>query len=344
MVDECAAHGELGFAALNNHDVSLFLVEFGNAILIAMRDGEAVIGELGRFPGDAFGPIDEAFRIGCLREQRRGGEQLEQTEFDWHMNLVSLYCETVKRKTAAPKQVRVLEKTLDILEALKHHGTGAGLAEVSRAVAMPKATVYRILTTLETRGYLDRETDGGYRIAGKLFALQRDQSPRQNLLRVAPPIMERLAAECRETVNLGTLDGGEVVVIATAESPQSVRMASKVGNRRCMHTTGLGKVLLAGMTDAAVKRLVQVKGLPKLTPNSIATQAELLAELQRIRRQGYAVDNQENEMEGRCVAMPLSEAALSISGPVFRMDMKRVRAVLPLLRRACDEISAAIHQ
>ncbi len=223
-------------------------------------------------------------------------------------------------KGTTPKQVRVLDKTLDILEQLKRDGNGPGLAEIARRVEMPKATVYRILTTLESRGYLNREPDGGYRIAGKLFALQRDQSPEQNLLRAAPPIMERLAAECRETVNLGTLDGGEVVVIATAESPQSVRMASKVGNRRCIHTTGLGKVLMAGMTDAAVKRLIQIKGLPRMTPNSITTVSTLTAEMGRIRQRGYAVDNQENELEGRCIAMRIEGpgdlgAALSISGP-----------------------------
>ncbi len=238
----------------------------------------------------------------------------------------------------------MLEKTLDILEQLKRDGTGPGLAELSRRVEMPKATVYRILTTLETRGYLDREAEGGYRIAGKLFALQRDLSPDQNLLRAAPPIMERLATECRETVNLGTLDGGEVVVIATAESPQSVRMASKVGNRRYVHTTGIGKVLLATMADSAVKRLIKMKGLPRMTANSIGTQTGLAVEMQRIRAQGYAVDDQENEIEGRCVAMRIAGsgepgAALSISGPEFRMDLKRVRAMLPLLKRACAEIS-----
>lgn len=260
------------------------------------------------------------------------------------MNPVSLYSETVKEKAPVPKQVRVLEKTLDILEQLKRDGNGQGLAEMARKVKMPKATVYRILTTLEARGYLDREADGGYKISGKLFALQRDASPGQNLLRAAPPIMERLAAECRETVNLGTLDGGEVVVIATAESPQSVRMASKVGNRRYVHTTGLGKVLLATMADPAVKRLVQMKGLPRMTPNSIGTRTALAAEIALIRKQGYAVDNQENEMEGRCVAIRIEGTgepgvALSVSGPVFRMDLKRVRATLPLLRRACAEIA-----
>ncbi len=255
----------------------------------------------------------------------------------------------MRTNETAPKQVRVLEKTLDILESIKREGSSPGLAEVARAVSMPKATVYRILTTLEGRGYLDREANGGYRMSEKLFSLQRESSAGQNLLKVAPPIMERIALECRETVNLGTLDGGEVVVIATAESPQSVRMASKVGNRRYVHTTGLGKVLLSAQPDAAIRRLIRLKGLTRMTLNSISTETALMTELRAVRKQGYAVDNQENEMEGRCVAMLIPgchdpAAGLSISGPVFRMDLRRVRSLVPLLRNACEQIGKAVRR
>lgn len=250
-------------------------------------------------------------------------------------------------KGVAPKQVRVLQKTLDILEAIKRGGSGLGLAEVARSVSMPKATVYRILTTLEINGYLDRQGDGGYRISDKFFALRSEVSSSQNLLRVAPPVMDELANKCRETVNLGTLEGGEVVVIATVESPQSVRMASKVGNRRCFHTTGLGKALLAGMADQAIRRLVQLKGLPRLTQNSIATQTALIEEIHRVRKQGYAIDNQENELDGRCIAMSIpgpadTPAALSISGPVFRMDMRRLRSFVGLLSDAGEKIARSL--
>jgi IclR family transcriptional regulator, KDG regulon repressor len=253
------------------------------------------------------------------------------------------------KAAAAPKQVRVLQKTLDILEALKKQRSGMGLADVARSVSMPKATVYRILTTLEINGYLDRLTAGAYRMSDKLFSLQRDISPAQHLLRVAHPIMEEVAKECRETVNLGTLDGGEVVVIATVESSNSVRMTSKVGNRRCFHTTGLGKVLLAPMADQSIRRLAQVKGLPRLTANSLTTQTALLAEIHQVRKQGYAIDNQENELEGRCIAMAISgmkemPAALSISSPVFRMDKRRLRSFVPLLRKACAEIVQALDE
>jgi IclR family KDG regulon transcriptional repressor len=238
-----------------------------------------------------------------------------------------------------------LLKTLDILEAIKQSEQGLGLADLSRVVKMPRPTVYRILTTLEARGYLDRQTEGEYRMAAKLFALQRQTSIEQELQRAARQPMEELLATCKETLNLGTLDGGEVVVIETLESPLSVRMSSKVGNRRYPHSTALGKVLLSGMTEEETARLIRVKGLPKMTPNTITTRTGLLKELNKIRKKGYAVDDQENELDGRCLGAPILDsrdrviAALSISAPVFRMDHERVERLGPVLRKSCEIIS-----
>lgn len=243
--------------------------------------------------------------------------------------------------------VLVLHKTLDILETIKDQPAGVKLSDLARSVEMPKATVYRILATLESRGFLDRGLDGGYRMARKLFDLQQRAPIEQILNRVAQPKMEELAKSCRETVNLGILDGGEVVVINTVESPQSIRMSSKVGNRRSIHTTAIGKVLLAALPEKEMLRLVRVKGLPRLTPYSIVSRVALVAELERVRSRGYAIDNQENELDGRCVGAPILgpdgrvAAALSISGPVFRMDLNRARSLAPKLKQICAAISDA---
>lgn len=247
-----------------------------------------------------------------------------------------------------PGGVRVLHKTLDILETIKATESGYRLADLSRKVDLPKATVYRILATLEGRGYLDRTSDGSYRMAKKLFDLQRTEPLEQILNRVARPLMERLAAASKETVNLGILDAGEVVVINTVESPQAVRMSSKIGNRRLLHSTALGKVLLAGKPDKEVQRLIRMKGTPRLTGQTLTTKAAVLAEVQKVRQQGWALDNQENELEGRCIGAPIMgpdgsvAAALSISGPVFRMDMSRARALVPELKAICEEISRGV--
>ncbi len=247
--------------------------------------------------------------------------------------------------TADAGGVRVLHKTLDILETIKSRESGFKLAELSREVELPKATVYRILTTLEGRGYLDRAADGSYRMAKKLFDLQRSESVEQILNRVAHPIMERVVDATKETVNLGILDAGEVVVINTVESPQAVRMSSKIGNRRHLHSTALGKIFLAGLPDKEFLRLIRMKGLPRLTDFTLTGKPAVIEEIHRVRKQGWAMDNQENEIEGRCIGAPILTpdgrvvAALSISGPVFRMDVARAKSLVPQLRTFCAEIS-----
>jgi len=243
--------------------------------------------------------------------------------------------------------VLVLHKTLDILESIKETPGGVRLSDLARTVDMPKATVYRILATLESRGFLDRSEDGAYRMARRLFDLQQPFPIEQLLNRVAPPLMEGLVESTRETVNLGVLDSGEIVVTNTIESPQSVRMSSKVGSRRYLHTTAIGKVMLASLPEKEVLRLLRLKGLPRLTPYSIVNRTALMKELERVRTQGYAIDNQENELEGRCIGAPVAGpdgrvvAAVSISGPVFRMDLQRARSLAPKLKSTCAAISLA---
>jgi IclR family acetate operon transcriptional repressor len=243
--------------------------------------------------------------------------------------------------------VLVLHKTLDILEHVKDQPAGVKLSDLARAVEMPKATVYRILATLESRGFLDRGEDGGYRMARKLFELQQTNPIEQILSRVAPPKMEDLARSCRETVNLGILDGGEVAIISAVESPQTIRISSKAGGRRCLHTTAIGKVLLAALPEREMLRLIRLKGLARLTPHSIVSRAALITELERVRERGFAIDNQENELDGRCIGAPIMGpdgrvvAALSISGPFYRMDLNRARSLAPKLKQTCAAIAAA---
>jgi DNA-binding IclR family transcriptional regulator len=237
---------------------------------------------------------------------------------------------------------------LDILETVRESRSGLALADLARALGMPKPTAYRIVATLEARGYLARNPAGRYQMTRKLFDLQKNESEEQTLLRAAQPVMQRLVESCRETVNLGTLDAGEVVVISTIESPQSIRMSSKVGNRRYIHATALGKVLLSSLPDREVQRLVRIHGLPKLTPRTLVSRQALATELDLVRRQGFALDNEENEADGRCIGAPIAGqdgkvvAALSISAPVFRMDMARARSLASELVDSCRMISRAL--
>lgn len=244
--------------------------------------------------------------------------------------------------------VKVLHKTLDILEIVRSRPEGLALADVSRTVSMPRPTVYRILSTLESRGYVGRTEEGAYVVAQKLFSAPDENSIQQLLLKVAPSTMEQLVNACRETVNLGVLDGGEVLVIHTVESPQSVRMTSKAGNRRHLHTTAIGKVLLSGLSDREISHLLRVKGIPRITVNSLPTEQAVLADIARVRKLGYALDNQENEMDGRCIGAGIALrnkrviAGLSISVPAFRIDVARLRKLAGLLKQTAATISRSL--
>lgn len=244
-------------------------------------------------------------------------------------------CSTVTRKTrpsGSPAQVRVLHKTLDILEALRRETTGVNLALVSRWVGMPQPTVYRILNTLKIRGYVDRRSDGTYRVSNKLFSRHHQKSRDEVLLELAKPVLVNLSMQCGETVNLATLDGSEMVIIGTVEGQQSLRLISKVGNRRYIHSTALGKAFASRMDEPEVRELLLSRGMPRLTPATITTPMAFLAELKRIRRTGFAVDHEENEEGVCCIATSITGvsgkpiASLSISGPAFRLLPQRLRS------------------
>ncbi|MEP7363086.1 MAG: IclR family transcriptional regulator [Acidobacteriota bacterium] len=245
-----------------------------------------------------------------------------------------------------PAGVQVLHKAIDILDTLRASPVELSLAALTVQSGMPKPTVYRILATLESRGYLERSAAATYRMSRKLFDVPHDTTAEQRLVRAARPIMEKLAASSKETLNLGVLDGGEVLVIETVESQQSVRMASKIGNRRYPHSTALGKVLLAALSEREALRLVRSRGMPKFTPATIVREKDLIVELERVRSQGFALDNLENELDGRCIAAPVIDAqrtliaALSISGPLPRMTAARAEGMLKELVAACRLIAA----
>jgi IclR family transcriptional regulator, acetate operon repressor len=238
----------------------------------------------------------------------------------------------------------VISKALDVLDMLRNLPGGATLTEISVAVKFPKATVFRMMRTLELRAYVERSKDLKYRLSSKFYHPSSPEGFTKRSIDVSHPVMSRLVEQFQETVNLGVLDGGEVVVVHAIESPRSIRMSSKIGNRRHAHSTGLGKVLLAWRDPKEVERIVRVKGLPRLTPKTITTLEELDRELARVRKKGYAEDREENELQVKCVAVPVRNAqgdllaGLSVSGPASRMDAQKIKAILASMRPAVEEL------
>ncbi|AKX94586.1 IclR family transcriptional regulator [Neomoorella thermoacetica] len=248
-----------------------------------------------------------------------------------------------------PPQIRSVAKALMILDLLAASQREMSLAELAREMELPKSTLHGLLSTLRDYGYIEQSAfDGRYRLGIRLFEIGNAVANNWDVRRVAAPYIQHLVEELEETVHLVILDKGEVLYIDKRESRQSLRIVSQVGMRLPAHCTGVGKVLLAYLHPSEVKRIIALKGLPRYTRNTITDPRRLEAELEKIRSQGYAIDNEEI-MDGlRCVAAPLREhngkvcAAISVSGPAARMDGERLQLAIDRITRTAAEISAGL--
>lgn len=238
----------------------------------------------------------------------------------------------------------VLGKALELLEELAT-GTESGLSQLSARTGVNKATTYRILTTLESRGYLSKDAvRRTYHPGPRLIALSCSVVSGLTVVQHARPIIERLHAEFGETVNLGVLSEGEVLYLDMLESRQGLRMAARVGARDPLHSTALGKALLAALAVDELDRVLDRYHWTRRTPRTITSRGALERELGAIRERGYAVDDGENEEGARCVGAAIRDqygrpiAALSISAPAARLRDEAIVRIGNRLRTAVQEV------
>lgn len=233
--------------------------------------------------------------------------------------------------------VRAVERVCDIILLLGAADDAVHLPDIARVSGLPKSTVFRYLSTLESRRFVERTGDGnGYRLGAGLLSLRNSRI--DSLATRMEPVLRSLRDEFAETANLGYLDGREVAYLRIVESPKSVRLAARSTDRDELHCTALGKVLLADMADAEVVRLIGTS-YSQRTANTKTNWSSLRADLADVRDKGYAVDDEENEEGGRCVAVqiPGTSAAVSISAPVDRMP----HSLVPLVAARMTELIRA---
>jgi IclR family acetate operon transcriptional repressor len=230
--------------------------------------------------------------------------------------------------------VQSLERAFDLLELLASSGGELGLSELSTGSGLPLPTIHRLMRTLVTRGYCRQLPSRRYALGPGLMHL--GDVAAKMLGTWARPELQRLVDVSGETANLAILDGDEVVYVGQVPSRHTMRMFTEVGRRFLPHSTGVGKALLAQLGDDEVSALVRRTGLPATTERTIVDVAALHNELARVRSRGYAVDDGEQEVGVRCVAVPLIGAptptAMSISGPASRLTRAAVDHVVPLLK------------
>ncbi|MCW2760696.1 MAG: regulatory protein IclR [Marmoricola sp.] len=243
----------------------------------------------------------------------------------------------------APKEgVQSLSRAFGLLEHLTDAGGSASLSELATISGLPLGTIHRLMQSLVGLGYARQEATRRYSLGPRLIRL--GESASHMLGSWVMPYLASLVDEIGETANAAMLEGDSVVYVAQAPSPHSMRMFTEVGRRVLPHCTGVGKALLSQLTDDEVLAMVTRTGMPPLTPQTIVDKSQLIEELAQIRELGYAVDNGEQELGVRCVAVPVVgvpvRTAISISGPDSRVTMDLVPEVAPVLVRACVALVA----
>lgn len=226
--------------------------------------------------------------------------------------------------------MRAAQRLFALLEILAQQGA-MGVTELSAAAQLNKATVFRQLNTLAALGYVRQEESGKYRLTYKLLRVAGKLLEQSDMRSLVRPYIEHLAAQTGETVHLVQREDDHIVYIDKVEpTVNSIRMVSRIGMSQPLYCTAVGKALLAGQQQREVREVWNRTKVRSLTPHTLVKWENFCAELEQVRRLGYAMDNEENELGVRCIAVALPDYsglcshAVSISAPVSRMTEERV--------------------
>jgi IclR family KDG regulon transcriptional repressor len=249
----------------------------------------------------------------------------------------------------SPYKVQVLDRALAALAILSDRSSECSLAELCIELKLHKSTVHRLMMVLEQHRLVVKNPETGrYRLGLRLFELGSKAIDGFDLRGRARPYLNRLQQAFGETVFFCILDEGQVFYMEKVESQQSVRTACTVGSRAPAYCTAVGKAMLAELPEAEVSNIVRRWGLKAVTANTITTASALKAELKAIRSRGYAIDDEEKEEGLRCVGSAVRShsgklvAAMSISGPAFRMTKERIPEVGRALLQAAGDLSVEL--
>ena len=240
--------------------------------------------------------------------------------------------------------VQSVTRVFDLLENLADAGGDVTISDLAVRSGLPLPTIHRLLRTMVNLGYARQLPSRRYALGARLIRL--GEEAQRQLGAVARSELELLARTLGETANLAALDRDAVVYVAQAPSPHAMRMFTEVGRRVHLHDTGVGKAILASLADHTIAGIVGRAGMPRPTAKSHGTLASLMADLGRIRDRGYAVDEEEQELGVRCYAVLVPEAptpmAVSVSGPLARVDLAFGERAVPILQESAQRISIAL--
>ena len=250
-----------------------------------------------------------------------------------------------RQPAGSPYSVRAAERVLDILDLLHRSSDGIALGDVALATGLPKSSAFRYLSTLEARGYAERDASNG-RYQPGMALLSPHARHLEALAARARPVLEELRDRYEETVNLGVLERTRVVYLQIVESRRGMRFAARPGDHEPIHSTALGKAIASLLEPGRIRTILAAEGMSQRTARTITDPDHFLRMVEEVRRAGYAVDDRENEEDGRCVAVPLAgipvPAAISLSAPSARFSDADARDASGALRQAVLRIAAQL--
>ncbi|QYH35281.1 IclR family transcriptional regulator [Salinibacterium sp. M195] len=237
--------------------------------------------------------------------------------------------------------IRAVQRVCDLLDFIQANPGTLTLVQLSEAASLPKSSAFRYLETLEQRGYVHRGASGVYSVGVALRTERVDV-----IVDRARPYLVELRDQFEETVNIGRLDFNRVLYLDVVESQRSVRLSVRPGDRESIHSTALGKAVAAHLPERQVRGILHVSGMPRLTDATITSDEDYLAELEKVRTQGYAMDDGENERDGRCVAVSIPglpvPMAISLSAPAMRFPREDVPRVARRLIEIAERLSGPL--
>ena len=253
-----------------------------------------------------------------------------------------------KADKSTPYQLQSLDRAVAVLDLLGESDTPLALTDVCQIMGIHKSTAHRSLMVLERSALIERTHDNRFRLGLKLYELGNRAVEQIDLRARIRPHFRRLAAKLGETVHLGVLQKTSVIYLEKIEPNRRICMTSKTGSTNPVYCTSMGKAMLAYLPEEVLEQTISKIRFVPYTPKTICSREELLKSLERVRRRGYAIDDEEIETGVRCVGAPVFDdnhypiAAVSISGPSARIRVQNLPSIAEHVMHCCEDISASL--
>lgn len=245
--------------------------------------------------------------------------------------------------------VKSLGRALGLLDILGRNGSECSLREIAQASKLPPSTVHRLLASLQRRGFVvQNQVTSNYTLGENLILLGRKAEKQRDVRNLARPFLEKLAHATSETVNLTTLMGNSVVQLDHVDSPNILKVNWDSGQQFPVYASASGKVFLAHLHKEEREQILKSLRFERFTRRTVVDAKKTRAELELVRRRGYAIDDAEREEGVRCISAPIFNsigrvvAAVSVSGPSLRLSLAKLEALADSVRGTASLISTAL--